>query len=71
MKTAKGSPEEESGVFEDVDGFPGTTVLNLYNSAGKRIGRWEAVAGVTDDEFMDALEALLARREPHRRLTLL
>lgn len=70
MNTAKGSSEEERGVFEDVDAFPGTMVLNLYNSAGTRIGRWEAAAGVTDETFMDAMEALLDRRDPHRRLKL-
>ncbi len=60
--------EGERGVFHDIDALEGTEGFNVYGSNGKRIGRWEAVRGVTDDELLDAFEALLERREPRLRL---
>ena len=66
----KANAEVESGVFEDEYALAGTQAFNLYGASGKRLGRWEAVAGVTDEEFLDAMEALLARTEPHRPLRL-
>lgn len=61
--------EGERGVFHDIDALEGTEGFNVYGSNGKRLGRWEAVRGVTDDELLDAFEALLERRGPRLRLT--
>lgn len=55
----------ERGVFEDEYALAGTEAHNVYGPDGERLGRWEAVAGVTDDELLDAFEALLERREVH------
>lgn len=60
--------EGERGVFHDIDALEGTEGFNVYGSNGKRLGRWEAVRGVTDDELLDAFEELLERREPRLRL---
>lgn len=46
--------EPQVGVFEDLDAFAGTYVLNVYDASGRRIGRWEAIAGKTDDPLCDA-----------------
>lgn len=60
----------EGGLFEDEYSFPGTTGLTVYDASGQRIARWEALEGVTDDEFLEAMEALLARKQVSRiRLT--
>ena len=53
----------EGGIFRDVDALPGTETFNLYDSDGKRIGCWTAVAGATDDELLVALGELLLRRD--------
>lgn len=51
------------GVYEDPDAFPGTNAFNVYRADGARIGRWEAPAGVTDEELLDAFEGLLERKD--------
>ena len=56
----------ERGVFQDEYALAGTEAHNVYGLDGKRIGRWEAVEGVTDDQLLDAFEELLERRESHR-----
>lgn len=51
------------GVYEDVEAFPGINVFNVYRSDGARIGRWEAPAGVTDEELLAAFDSLLQRKD--------
>lgn len=51
------------GVYEDVEAFPGTNAFNVYRADGARIGRWEAPAGITDDDLLAAFDALLERKE--------
>ncbi len=55
------SEQPPTGVFEDVEALAGTYVLNLYNDAGRRVGRWEAVEGITDTEMVNALWDFLGR----------
>lgn len=51
------------GVYEDTEAFPGTNVFNVYRADGTRIGRWEAPAGVTDEQLLVAFEGLLERKD--------
>lgn len=53
----------ERGVHEDTECFPGTNAYNVYRGDGARIGRWEAVAGVTDEELLAAFDGLLERKD--------
>ena len=53
----------EGGIFRDVDALEGTERFNLYHSDGTRLGTWEAVEGVTDDEFLRALAVFLDRKD--------
>lgn len=61
--------EGERGVFQDIEPLEGTEAFNIYGSNGKRLGRWEAVQGVTDDQLLDAFEEMLVRREPCLSIT--
>lgn len=68
---ATNTPDEgERGVFCDIDALSGTEAFNIYDSTGRRLGRWEAVQGVTDENLLDAFDALLERREPRLHLIL-
>lgn len=54
------------GVYEDTEAFPGTNAFNVYRSDGTRIGRWEAAAGVTDEQLLAAFDGLLERKDVNR-----
>lgn len=60
---ARPTNDGQGGIFRDVDTFEGEA-FNLYNANGKRIGRWTAVAGVTDDELIIDFGELLERQNP-------
>ena len=60
----------QAGVYEDLEALAGTYVLTLYDADGRRIGRWEAIAGVTDENLCVAFEEFIERRSPARTLRL-
>lgn len=50
------------GVYEDTEAFAGTKAFNVYRGDGIRIGRWEALAGITDEQLLSAFDSLLERK---------
>lgn len=52
----------QSGVFEDIEALRGTQAFNVYGVDGRRLGRWKAVEGVTDEALLDAFRELLQRQ---------
>lgn len=59
-------PDRKMGVREDLDALAGTNAFNVYGASGKRLGRWEAQAGVTDPQLLEAFDGLIQRKDgPH------
>jgi hypothetical protein len=62
LSAATISNSAQSGVFEDIEALRGTQAFNVYGSDGRRLGRWEAVEGVTDEALLEAFRELLQRQ---------
>lgn len=61
------APEDE-GVFQDDDALAGTEAFNVYGANGRRLGRWTAAVGVTDEMLLEAFSELLKRKRTRLRI---
>jgi len=56
-------PPPKRGIKEETGAFPGTRVFNVYAN-NVRLGRWESLPDVTDEQLLQAFEDLVERRAP-------